>query len=240
MATTPLPSERYLAEFVSALLDTAASSIERAGASARVRPELVAEAVNGPDIPKLARSITDALKSLERKFNHHLMVDREELDILWWVFGGHSTSLHKPFATLDICERSVAAGSDLAELVILPPVRASGQFLQAVIKEDCRVTLRQLIEGCGPEVLRSVTRRSSEAETILKAHPALLPLMWLSGRRIDSGMASGWESECEQRTHIASSEERIASSWALQVFNECTAVRLLSAVLHEEKEEEPE
>ncbi|MGH9427110.1 MAG: GTPase-associated system all-helical protein GASH, partial [Terriglobia bacterium] len=169
--------------------------------------------------------------------DRHLRVDREELQILWWVFGCHSTTVDKPFHAIDVCQRAIAAGSELAELVIVPPARGSSQFLHAVLKEDRQLTLRQLIEPCGPDVLQSVARRSGEVDPVLKAHPSLLPLMWLSVRRIESGMASGWEAECEQRTHVSPNEDRAASTWAVQVFNECVAARLLVASNQEEEEE---
>jgi len=229
LATRALPQERYLAEFVSALLEVARGSAEAAGHAQRERPELVIAALQGANATSVAESVKSALDEFKEAVDRNLRADREELEILWWVFGGHSTSIGKPFQALDVPQRILASGSELAELVIVPPVRGSAQFLLATLKEDRALTLGRLIEPCTSALLESVARRKAEAAVVLRAHPALLPLTWLSCRRLDSGMTAGWEAEFEQKTHISAGDERAASSWAAQVFNECVAARLLAA-----------
>ncbi len=228
LATRALPQERYLAEFVSALLQVARRSAEAAGNAQRRRPDLEITGLQGADIATFSQSVKSALDEFKEAVDRNLRVDREELEILWYVFGGRSTTLEKPFHAIDISQRILASGSELAEIVIVPPVMGSAQFLHAILKDDRPLTLRHLIDPCNSVLLESIARRRAATTEVLMGHPALLPLTWLSCRRLDSGMASGWEGEFEQKTHISAGDERTASNWATQVFNECIATRLLA------------
>jgi len=237
LATRALPQERYLAEFISALLEAAQKSAGAAGRARRERPQLEIATLQGGDVPSLLKSVQGALHIFRKAIDQNLRADQEELDILWWVFGGHSKTLGKPFHALDVPHRILASAGELAELVILPPSSGSTHFLHATLKEDCALSLRRLIEPCTSSVLETVTRHRDGAAIVLATHPALLPLTWLSCRRLDSGTTPGWEAEFEQKTHLAAGEERTGLIWATQIFNECVAVRLLDMDSEEQSEE---
>ena len=229
LGTRVPPQERYLAEFVLALQQVAQGSIEAAGRAGRERPELDMDAFQGTDVPTITRSINDVLNKFKDAVDKNLRADREELQVLWWVFGGYSTRLGEQFESLDLPQRILASATELADLVIVPPMKASNQFLNAVLREDRPLTLRHLIEPLTSVVLESVAGRRAQMSVVLSGNPALLPLSWLCCRRLESGMVTGWEGEFEQKTHISVSDERSASSWARQVFNECVVARLLAA-----------
>jgi hypothetical protein len=228
LATRPLPEERYLSDLISALYSTARRAATARGDAERERPELELPTVQGADAPSISRSLNEAMQQFTQAVERNLRVDREELDILWWIFGGHSKIMGKPFQSIELPQRILVCGRELADFTILPPSKASVQFLHAVLKDAPPLTLRQLIEPCPSRVLESIASREADLGAVLK-HPALLPLTWLSRRRVDSGMTAGWESEFEQKTHIAVGDERPSVTWAEQVFNECVAVMLIKA-----------
>jgi hypothetical protein len=230
------PQERYLAEFVLALLEVARLSIEAAGRTERERPELAIDAFQGTDVPTITKSINDVLDKFKYAVDKKLRVDREELQVLWWIFGGYSTRLGKQFQSLDLPQRVLASATELADLVIVPPMKGSNQFLNAALREDGPLTLRHLIEPLSSVLLESVAEHRAQTSVVLSGHPALLPVTWLCCRRLESGMSTGWEGEFEQKTHISVSDERAASSWATQVFNECVVARLLAALGVEDQE----
>lgn len=229
LATRPLPQERYLAEFLSALLAVAEGCLETDAKALRARAGLEIEAIQGADFPTISKNVKSALEKLKDAMEQNLRADREELEILWWVFGGYSANIGKQFAALDLSQRVVASATELADLVVTPPTRGSQQFLNAVLKEDGSLSLRQLIEPCSSTLLESMTTRRAEMSEVLSNHPSLLPLMWLSCRRLDSSMSTGWEVEFERKTHVSVTNERTASNWAAQIFNECVAARLIAA-----------
>jgi len=230
LATRRWPEERYLGEFLTALMDSADRYIQRSARAHRERPEIRISAVQGTDVPTVLKSVNEKLGSLVYQVKRNFEADREELEILWWVFGGHSTSMGKPFQELDLCQRIIAAGSELAGLALLPPVRNSSQFLLPILKENRPIALQQLIQSSDARLLQFASQFGERVEVVLRAHPALLPMTWLFNRRLESKMAPGWEAEFEQKTHIAVGEERSPTNWARQVFNEGVAVRLISSI----------
>lgn len=227
LGTRPLPPERYLSELLSSLYNAARQTFQKLGIAQRRRGELEFPAVQGAEIPALVKSLNTAVQVFRQAVDHSSRIDREELDVLWWIFGGHSRSLGTPFQSLETPQRILISSSELADLVLLPPDQGFIQFLDAILKDAPPLTLRQLIEPCPSAVLDSIVRHNTEKTTFLN-HPALLPVTWLSSRRLESGMVAGWESEFEQKTHIAVTDERPARTWAEQVFNECIAAKLIA------------
>ena len=229
LGTITLPQERYLAEFLSSLLAVARGCIETEAKAVRARAaELEVPAIQGTDWPTISKNVKSILEKFKDVIEQNVRADREELEILWWVFGGYSATMGKQFAALDLSERVVASANELANLVVTPPTRGSQQFLNAVLKENGSLSLRQLIEPCHPALLESMTASRAETSEVLSGHPSLLPMTWLSCRRLDSGMSTGWEDEFERKTHISVTNERTASNWAAQIFNERIAARLIA------------
>jgi len=229
IGTRPLPEERHLADFTSALLTVARQALEAGALEARTRPALEIVDVAGTDPGTIAKNLNSTLSAFNLAVNQNLQADREELQILWWIFGGQTTTLSKPFQSIDLGQRALAAGIELAELVLLPPGPNSAQFIFSVLQEDRGLKLSQIVSSCGTDLLQPLSKKAKVSEALLRDCPALLPLTWLGGRLIDSGMAPGWEMEFERKTHISPNVERMAALWASQVFNECVAARLLVA-----------
>jgi hypothetical protein len=78
-----------------------------------------------------------ATSDLAQKCDACLRVLAEESNILWWVFGAYSRALDKPFRDLDTAVASCIAGTELADLVVLPPGPASAHaFLDRAIRNS--------------------------------------------------------------------------------------------------------
>ena len=159
LATGALPQERYLAEFLSDLLAVAEGCLETEAKALRARAGLDIQAIQGVDFPTISKSVKSALEKLKDAMEQNLRADREELEILWWVFGGYSANMGKQFAALDLSQRVVASATELADLVVTPQDQ---QFLNAVLKEDGSLSLRHLIEPCSSVLLESMTTRRAE------------------------------------------------------------------------------
>ena len=68
-----------------------------------------------------------ALSELDKQ----IALMREETQMLWWIFGGHSKTLECPFASLGPFQVAIAAAVDLGELTpvsLLGPVAAPAMF----------------------------------------------------------------------------------------------------------------
>lgn len=104
----------------------------------------------------VAKQVTDALLVL----NENAGYQREESQILWWLFGEHSRSLNKPFGAFRPAQAALVGGIELGELStasVLGPVAAPA-VLDRVLrgaKKDSKaqpITLRTAVDGLGTDL----------------------------------------------------------------------------------------
>jgi hypothetical protein len=230
----PLPEDRPLAALVEQILRSATTRLDTSGAARRKRRPLPIPNITGGDAPTVAKSAEIAVKELKDAVTSHLMADQEELQILWWVFGGHSVTLAKPFKVLDAGKRAVLAGFELATRVIVPPTSNARQFLLAITAPDAQLSVQQIAQAATTDVIQPLKLQLKDCAKLITSNPATMPLAWLFFRRLDSGMAGGWESEFEQKTQMSSQLKLGVSAWSEQIFNECVAGKIVSEAMTEQ------
>lgn len=77
------------------------------------------------------KAVTDVLDALVER-NRAL---QEETNILWWLFGGHSESMGKPFRDMDIAVAAAVASIELTGLInILPGPLSSRAIFSALLR----------------------------------------------------------------------------------------------------------
>jgi hypothetical protein len=105
-----------------------------------------------------AREISEALDALQT----NALYQREESQILWWLFGEHSRSLGKPFSVFQPAEAALIGGIELGQLTtasLLGPVAAPA-VLERIIqgskreKEHQQVTLMTAVDGLGADLAK--------------------------------------------------------------------------------------
>lgn len=227
LATRQPPEERHLATFLSALLSTARGKLETRARQSRQRPSLPKSAIVEAEPAAFAKTVSDAFEALRTSLEANLKADREELQVLWWVFGGASEILDQNYRLLEPPTRVLASALELSQLVVVPALSSCEHFLLKIIQDDASLGLQALVEDCPAEILERF-EQADPVDHVLKHHPALLPMTWLFTRQADSEMAPGWETEFERKTHLARNETRLASRWAAQLFNERIAARVLT------------
>ena len=113
-----------------------------------------------------ALQTTNALEELSRQMG--LM--REESQMLWWLFGGHSRGLERTFASLTPAQAALAAAVDLGSLTVrseLGPVAAPAvlERVIALAKKQKGQSTRELsaiIDSLVPADLENLKARQSE------------------------------------------------------------------------------
>lgn len=229
LQTRPVVAEAHLQKVLNRIVEAARLALDTDAINERRITDVGLSEIDGADIATLTKSCNAAVKELNEALEQTSRVSREELNILWWMFGGRSTTLSQPFNELEPGCRVVAAAIELAQLTLLPPAPTAPQFLFRILEHDSKLTIRQLIQSCPEPLLKSAICPKQALDVVVKEHPSLMPLTWLCVRRIDSGGASGWENEFELKTHIGVKQQRRASEWAIQLFNEAIAARLIVA-----------
>jgi hypothetical protein len=211
-------SEPRYGQVVQSLRSTAQSVLDGEAASIRKRNEVVTSDIEGTDVSTLKASMTEAISDLVETVTANMRADREELQILWWVFGRHSKLLRASYDDLGRGDAVFSSATELATLTLVPPLPAAGDFLRSVLKDKSTLTLGQLISQSSLLSLK-LAEAPESAKSIVRDHPTLLPLTWLAARLVDSDR-SPWEAEFEKKTQIVPAVEKSTSAWAEQVFAE--------------------
>jgi len=220
-------SEPRYGQLVQSLRARAQSVLDGEAVLMRQRKDLVASEVEGTDANTLKTSMTEALSAFGETVTTNMRVDREELQILWWVFGRYSKLLRAPYASLGPGDAAFASATELASLMLVPPIPAANDFLRSVLEGKPTLSLGQLVSQTSVPALK-LAEVSDNAKAVVRAHPVLLPLTWLAGRLIESDR-SPWEAEFEKKTLLVPAVEQSTSSWAEQMFAERIACSLLDS-----------
>lgn len=232
LETRPLPDERYVWQMLNEILDLARELLSRKAAAIRQRDALPPPSSGPTDLATALKAIS-SLHAFMDELQAQAKADREELNVLWWIFGGYSNTARRPLDTLDLGARALAVGAELANLVLIPPPTNTEHLISVALRSiSTASSVRVLADAWKPEFLKLLSAPSESVAVLVKNHAGLLPLSWLAQRLLDSGNAPGWEQEFETKTRIGSGDEKPLLQWSLQVFRERIAQRLL-AVLKE-------
>jgi hypothetical protein len=220
-----LPAEPRFDDVVQSLSLKAQALLDEEALVVRDRSDPLVPTVDGPDLETVVRSMNVSLKAIHKSIRERMSADREELQVLWWLFATHSKQLRAPYAALASGDAALAAATELADLMLMPPVPAASEFLATMLKDRPTLSLCDLISQTSLPAL-GLLKPSTEITVVLQHHPALLPLTWLAARLVESDR-SPWEAEFEKKTHLSPSISKPTFTWAEQVFRERVAAFLL-------------
>lgn len=207
------------------LRNAAKMFLDARGAEVRERVPVPAASVKGSDVNSLAASAATAVRALGDVLEANMRIDREELQVLWWVFGKHSRSLGNPYCEASVGSACIASAVDLKSLMLTPPIPASSDFFRTVLDDRPSLTLGQLIADASVEMLKLL--KTEDLVTVLvQSHPSVTPLTWLAGRLIESEK-SPWETEFEKRTRVSANDSQAAWFWASHLLAEQVAIDLI-------------
>lgn len=118
----------FLDEKVQSLLDVAEALLVKLDQGRRVRRVDPAAAMASVVLSgeaawaNLKKAVLDSLNLMTA----NAALDREELQALWWVFGGYSISQQRPFAQLPPATAALTAGVELSSLIAWPGTMGTG------------------------------------------------------------------------------------------------------------------
>lgn len=119
----------------------------------------------------LKKTIAATVEALRR----NAVLDREELDFVWWIQLNRSKILNRPLATIHEPIRLVAAGVEGAAYLRRLPADAHRDLVLRTAEADPTLTLKELVEAAGSdaEVLAAAVGHGD----IAAATPSVFPLM---------------------------------------------------------------
>jgi GTPase-associated system helical domain len=163
----------------------------------------------------LALQVSDALVALTANARHQ----REESQILWWLFGEHSRSLNKPFSAFRPAQAALIGGIELGELTTaskLGPVAAPAvlERVLRVAKKDNkaqRVALMAAVDGLGAGL--------AELKPLSPKRPGICPVLAAIGKAREIG-SGAWGNAFQKATGLEPAIEFEPIELALQIYQE--------------------
>ena len=159
-------------------------------------------------------------------------IDREEVNILWWMFAGTSTTMGQQFAEMPVGAAALCCGAELGSLCLLPPTSSHEAMVRRAYEKGRKqddLTKRKIesVAAHWAAPMQSALVPDQEDRDFAMNHPALFPLSWLCSRLLASNGSKGWAAEFNGTTKIPASCTRSSVDWAIQAFRERTALRTL-------------
>lgn len=117
-----------------------------------------------------------------------MLKDREEIQALWWVFGGFSHLTKKSFKSLDVGTAAVIAGCELAQIIKAPATHAltalSARAVRAAIDSENELLLKEILSVVHIDTWKLLTL-SARCEALVRRHWSIFPISYLGLRLLD-------------------------------------------------------
>jgi hypothetical protein len=225
----------HLAAIANELSTLASTVLEKAARRVRKRNAIDIDTLDSISAngDALWSVLQPALTKLFRELADEAHKNREELELLWWMFNGYSNALSKPVDKLSVDEATVACGTELATRAILPPSAALAAMVEDAVARSRTATqlaakpLQQCVSRWTAEIQNCVALDSKQT-SFAKNHPLIFPFTWIVIRLKESGGAARWNDEFTARTGLAQTMELSKAQLARQVFFEYCCLRMIS------------
>jgi hypothetical protein len=223
---------------VNELLNLAVTSSELSALAARKRSSGEVDALGdlaaAQDIPDLAKRIYTAMSKELARLHKQISADREEIDLLWWMYNKHSERFDRPIFELEPGVASLASGYEFAERIVFPSLNSTRRLLTSVAEAGRTLAdgqlfpLELLISQWDAAARAVMVPNDDTGRDMAQQFPAVFPLTWIALRITDSQGSQTWMADFEARTGISPSSTVRIGQCAVQVFNEQGALSLVA------------
>ncbi|AYN20105.1 GTPase-associated system all-helical protein GASH [Alcaligenes aquatilis] len=139
------------------------------------------------DVARTAtRAIVDEQNRVAKLLVRRMSLSDEELQMLWWLIGGHSDVAGAPFAKVEGALRPLAFGGELGQLTEVSPGPASVTSLlsRAGISDDM-LTILDAVNAADMDWTKEITESS-------RISPVTTPLHFALEKKSEIGSSDAW------------------------------------------------
>lgn len=149
-----------------------------------------------------------------RKISRRMLLKEEELQILWWLIGGRSITLNKPFDKVDEALRPISFAAELAEMVSVSPGPASVMelFSRAGIGAT-KIKFQDVVNAVGKNEVISLSDVSNISSFTTPIHFALF-------KRAEVDSTDAWQTAWAAMTGLKADASLSAMSLAKLFYRE--------------------
>jgi hypothetical protein len=233
----PTSTGVHLKEIHESIVASARALLARKSSQVRQRAEFDprpfdALAVAG-DIPAFWDLLKPALINAFTSVSQASAVDRDELEVLWWVYNDASVTFSKPLSDLNSFDVALASTLEIVDRAICPAHDSLKNIVKGLIvraekkAKPATKSLKSIVGSWSPQSFGTFSPVDDDVTIVATSHPKVLPLTWIASKVQQSGVSGGWEKEFEARTGLSAARKLSADAIAEQVFAERTAQHLL-------------
>jgi hypothetical protein len=132
------------------------------------------------------RAIVDSQNRVAKLLLRQISLGEEELQMLWWLIGSHSSVADAPFAKVDAALKPLAFGKELAQLTQVSPGPAS---LRAILSRagvtEKTLKVSDAVNAADPDWAKDITKSTSIS-------PVTTPLHFALEKRLEVGSDDAW------------------------------------------------
>lgn len=226
LALRPVPAERYLKVMIDEVHAKASEVLERAADVRRRRSEmqeLDLKAIAAETAVTMA--YVTALQTQLTVVNRNSAIDREELNLLWFVASGFSKTAGKPFSSESLSVAALRAAIELYEYLLLPATSSCFEVLTSMIesKRDSSTlkpaALKEFVKSWGSSEGSLLAPANSQGSELGSRYPGVFPMTWIGNRLRETGNAPNW-SDFKKSTGLKADTALAASQLGKQVLHE--------------------
>jgi hypothetical protein len=178
---------------------------------------------------QLLQPIKDALRTLE----NNAVSDREELELLWWLYHGTSEKLDIALSDLSVFEAALFCGVEIGERAQVPPVSSVRVLVRRAsltghsTKAASPKPFADIVLTWQADTLKAILKSLSDVNlNFVRRYPSTCPVLWIIDRLDQAGTPIDWASEWEFKSGLSSSQKWTPNKIAEQIFNERILLRL--------------
>jgi hypothetical protein len=202
----------------------------RAAKTARLEFEKVAPAIKAQDVPSviagvqlLTQTSSTAVAGLSKELfaavegvRKFMLVQDEELQMLWWLLGDRSWDLNCAFSKVPREQRPLILGKELATLTsVLPGPLAVGALLsRAALKDSDELSIVTAVNACEDEWLRELVDGVAPSALTSPIHCAIT-------KRLETGKGAAWVPGWAATTNLDGDAKQSSLQLAVRFYREC-------------------
>jgi hypothetical protein len=209
-------NEPKLEALRSDLLDSAHQHVIQSATSSRQRtkvPDINVAAPEPLDSANVAKTVNSGLGAAFRALRANAAVDREEIDLLWWVLSDWSTLLDRRYSGVaNAATAALSSGIEAGQILRRLPGDAHRNLVLRHVKQGEAVNLADLVKALGDD--RALLAAPFSDHTVIAACPAVFPLLGA----VTTGSAS----------NARAKQKRAISEWAARALLETAAIHVTS------------
>lgn len=157
----------------------------------------------GSSLKSVLGLIVARQNQLEQAMTAHVLIQDEELDMLWWLHGGRSSSLNIPFSEVAADQRPIVLAKELAEVTAaLPGPLAIDALLSRASINDSPLSVVEAVQSLDFGWLKKAVEGMNQQRIL----PVTTPIHDAMKRRLEvhgeNTWIAPWGSVCELKAEV--------------------------------------